>query len=553
MVAPSAAAKFLSALMLGDPKAMLEDDYLRALVNEEWVRRVEETGELRSFAERHRADLEEFLEIVNHPEFTKAMLQLIPAFKGIPKALLLCLRRFPNLSPKETIDELAKLYPEEIEALKRQLESSFGFIEQEARQIPLIPEAFPGGYGFIPSALPLQALEDAIKDADEGAQRWVEEMGKPAYRYEAGGGITYITADLKEQLPVTEEIKERLWEHVRGMTDLTADVLFACLAQWVQQTDDPRESVWITADKILDYRGIRPKYKEQGGKFHRAGHRKEDREAIAQAIQQLDHLWLDMVDVRWRGRRFRLKSKALIISAKVEHGLLEGGWEPYAWKVWPGEWGKHFLTGPGRQVALLAQKALEYDPYREDWEKRLARYFAFQWRIRATVRNFEQPFKVKTLLAAAHKEPDHYNPRRTLDRLEGALDRLQADGVVRSWHYKDTEAYERVLQTKKGWLGHWLEMRVWVEPPEIIKRQCAILRERILKLPAAGRKRQAKERPAMVSGEAIRKARQAQGMAQRKLAKILGITQAYLSQLEGGQRTPSPELLRRIQAVLKNL
>ena len=51
--------------------------------------------------------------------------------------------------------------------------------------------------------------------------------------------------------------------------------------------------------------------------------------------------------------------------------------------------------------------------------------------------------------------------------------------------------------------------------------------------------------------ERLRRARMAAGLQGKELAKRLGISRPYLSQIEKGVRHPSPELLTRLAAELK--
>lgn len=50
--------------------------------------------------------------------------------------------------------------------------------------------------------------------------------------------------------------------------------------------------------------------------------------------------------------------------------------------------------------------------------------------------------------------------------------------------------------------------------------------------------------------ERIRQARIARGMSQRQLAQLVGVDPSYISLIERGQRTPSPQLLAAIAEAL---
>ncbi len=75
-----------------------------------------------------------------------------------------------------------------------------------------------------------------------------------------------------------------------------------------------------------------------------------------------------------------------------------------------------FLLGPGGQTALLSAMALRYDPYRQDWEKRLARLCSWSWRRTAIDGNGRLRYTVQRLLDAAGKEIYARKPSRTRER-----------------------------------------------------------------------------------------------------------------------------------------
>ena len=345
----------------------------------------------------------------------------------------------------------------------------------QRRRSPKVTPVLQNGFAVIPSSAPLETLLQGIQDAAEGAHSWgdFENTTVPTYRRLMGRGGKDGTIDLSVRLQDGEVLARdamlsTLWDQVRELDDLTGDVLLAAFTQWL--TRQEAGSTWITADAILDYRGIKPITKREGNSRRRAGHHWEHKAAIARAFEQLDHLWLNIDNVevielegkRRRPKKLHLESKAIAISDRISQGGLGGGQLPIAWHYRPGEWARPFLQEGFRQTALLAQQSLHYDPYRETWEKRLSRYFAFHWRIQAHQGNYSQPYRVDTLLKAIAIEPNKRFPQRTRERLEKALDRLQADKVVANWEYRKGD--EEALPTK-GWLPSWLSWTVEVMPP----------------------------------------------------------------------------------------
>ena len=169
---------------------------------------------------------------------------------------------------------------------------------------------------------------------------------------------------------------------------------------------------------------------------------------------------------------------------------------------------------------------MAYDPYRQTWEKRLARYLSYQWRCRAHNGDYLQPFRVATLLDAAGAELDRRDPARTRARLEKALDTLLQDRVIAAWQY---DRWEEHLVTRRGWAPHWLQTTILIEPPESIRGTYQRLaRHETTAQPAL---------PAPASlDERLKRHRKALGLTQLQAAEQLGISPSYLNRLEQGNR-----------------
>ena len=134
----------------------------------------------------------------------------------------------------------------------------------------------------------------------------------------------------------------------------------------------------------------------------------------------------------------------------------------------PGRLLAPFLSGKWRQTAWVSVSALTYNPKTQAVEKRLVRYFAYQWRVRARSGTFLQPYRIQTLLKAVNLDLDSGNPKRTMQRLEKALERLWADKVIATWQYEDWDEAIYV-KLRKGWAQHWLGWSIVVEPPDEIR------------------------------------------------------------------------------------
>jgi hypothetical protein len=158
---------------------------------------------------------------------------------------------------------------------------------------------------------------------------------------------------------------------------------------------------------------------------------------------------------KWRG-----ESKAISLTSRFGQVRADGSTDAFAWRLRPGDVFAKFLFGPGRQTAMLSQKALNYDPYRQKWEKRLTRYLAWIWRISSG--RTQEGLLVQTLIAAAGMTIDKNRPSRTRERLEEALDRLQEDRVITAWQYENID--ENIANTR-GWWRTWADCKILITAP----------------------------------------------------------------------------------------
>src|SRR5262249_25191714 len=178
--------------------------------------------------------------------------------------------------------------------------------------------------------------------------------------------------------------------------------------------------------------------RHRGGQGRRGGYRDHQRTAMLQSLTHIQNLWLTMAtletydgDATRPGTRRRklttraIQSRAFVMTDLLGQLRLDGFVDVEKFIFRPGEVFAHFLSGPGRQTALLSAKALAYDPYRQTWEKRLTRYLSWQWRCEARTGDYLQPFAVTTLLTAVGYPIDRRRLTWQRARLEKALDTIQ--------------------------------------------------------------------------------------------------------------------------------
>lgn len=324
-----------------------------------------------------------------------------------------------------------------------------------------------------------------------------------------------------------------MWKQREELSDLDADSLDALSALWLHQAKTPLDDAVAAVDQLLAMRGIKPK---RGGSGGRGGYESEQRGAMLKALSHIQNIWMNMAEVevyesnpdgksRQRVKQ-TIQSRPFVITDRLGQLRMDGYMDVRRFIFRPGRVFAHFLMGPGRQTALLSARALHYDPYRQVWEKRLARYLSWQWRSHAHHGNCTRAYCVDTLLEAVGEALNARNPDRTRGRLEKALDTLRDDGVIAAWQY---DRWDEDTAGRRKWGPLWLEATVLVEPPEEVQEHYRSLerRERVI-VPNV---------ECETLGARLRATRNARELSQLQAAEQMGISQAYLSLLERGKVT----------------
>jgi DNA-binding XRE family transcriptional regulator len=197
-----------------------------------------------------------------------------------------------------------------------------------------------------------------------------------------------------------------------------------------------------------------------------------------------------------------------------------------------------FLFGPGRQTALQSVKAVQYDPYRCKYEKRLTRYLSYLWKCRANKGEFLQPYPTVERLCEAIGLPIE-SRRLTVarDRFEKCVERLKADGVISAFEY-----------ARWGDNISWHQWTAKIEPPDAIKDH--YLKHYDKNTPTE--KRKVRDESKLSIGERLRAKRQEMRLSQIVCADRIGITQASLSNVESGRVNPSKTIVAKIEKWLNS-
>lgn len=408
----------------------------------------------------------------------------------------------------------------------------------------------PKGMLVVLSAGHFHSLREALY---KNSFRRVEDSPWPTAVFQRGGSKGY--AQLRpavmdyEPLLSSQQVEawaSTMWKQQRELSDLDADALDALCAIYLAQAKGPDDTAVAEVDEILAMRGLKPK---RGGQGRRGGYEPEQRAEMLKALSHIQNLWINMAEVKVYEDRARkdgkpatiktLQSRPFIITDRMGQFRLDGYLDVERFIFRPGRAFAAFLVGTGRQTGLLFRKALQYDPLRRRWEKRLTRYISWQLRAGSRGRFKAQVFTVATLLDAVGETLNERYPAKTRARLEKALSQLAADGVVDSWRYPSWAA---AAAETRGWQGEWLEASVILEIPDAIKAYQVDLAAEVAGDEAAT----STESYALL----LQRRRKAHGLSQQTAADALGIRQGYYSKLERGIAQPSTKLKKRLDAWL---
>lgn len=382
-------------------------------------------------------------------------------------------------------------------------------IEEKARELvqkkvgqgeekPDIADVFHDGVAAVLTALPLQVYPAAVIADKKNAWKEVESMGEHeviiAFAQRENSGITSVQLRADATGLDRKMVLDSLFAQVDRFSDLHSDHFWAMIAQLQGGQRDEAGNTWITAHKLLDYRGIK---RVQDTRTH--GHRPDDLRRTSEIIRSMENVWIkldeveimekDAIDKKLRRSRISHESRLFMFGDIIYHQELSldgtpGKRYPIAWQYRESNWMLPFLEGPYRFTGTLLSRTLNYDPSREFWEKRLAKYFMVYLRINA---GRYRPIKIQELFTRLNLPINHdRNKHRTRDRFEKAMNTMVEHGHIHSWRCK-----EDVNQlSAHNWLTNWLNYHIIVTPPAALQEQYQLIATRA----AALREQQASSR-----------------------------------------------------------
>ena len=349
----------------------------------------------------------------------------------------------------------------------------------------------------------MQAVINGLNNAVSGANRWKfdEQSGIAPYYTHTSGNDKYPASiimsynDKNETTIPDSTIARRLWNEVKSFDEQACDIVLDIFSHLSRNLDDG--SAWFFASKHLDNRSLAPITKKSNvsGKRWRAGVRKEDAQPISETLWKLENIWLTIhqfIDEeetskprrkkdgtlqrpKRKRRQYTHQGRLLTIDQRwyqndmtdeeSDTPFLKNGYA-IGWHIRPGEWLKTFLETPNRQVAQLCKTLLEYDHYRQKWEKRIGRYIMFYGHMQCKGKGGALSRRIHDVLDEVSLLPDpekidRHTYQNTRERFERAMNRLTEDHIIDGWRYKNefTLPYGQKLN---AWLDQ--DIMIYIAP-----------------------------------------------------------------------------------------
>ncbi|PID01404.1 hypothetical protein CSV67_14500 [Sporosarcina sp. P2] len=442
-----------------------------------------------------------------------------------------------NVYIEKMVSEILAVFESEKNSME-QINQLLGVSEQISVHQPIESTAKTNNLVVMSNAI-YQFITEAISN-----QHFVCEPDQWPRATIQGARLTGSLQLLPREEERTASRMNQLRNDVESLSEVDVDVLDSLCHMYLAQVGDRVE---IRFDDLLTIRGLKPKL---GGTGRRGGYEKQQRIQVLKALSIIQSLWMELesVLVYEQGKPVNKKMQGRAFIFMNEDGSpceLNEKSLPERLYVTIGEVFDPFLQGAARQVKLLPNQAIEFNPYQRKWEKKLIRYVSWRWRTQARKASYLQPHKISTLLEKIGIPIDLQAPSRIRDRLEKALDLLEEEGVITFWQYNQ---WNEDSMSKKGWLRVWLNATIIIAPPdEIVSYYEPIERKKSIKTPNNFSLTQTKEEICKNMGSDFKECRINRGLTLKQVSEELNISKSYISNIERGGALPSHNIYKKMK------
>jgi hypothetical protein len=296
--------------------------------------------------------------------------------------------------------------------------------------------------------------------------RWRIVSSWPEFSYENGSGKALYSPS-RAHFPTARDAMRAVESYSPAHVAMLKYVMAKHMANHTAHTTGPYGGFYLGVDEFLEFRGIK--------KHVNGGYRPEDRREVVELLEALHHI--DVAGTieghdRQPGKRGKkiplsVRSPLIVVSHTVtQPSMIAGEERTLAWYLRLGDWSAE-LERITPQFAVTTRALLQLHTQNDAHAFNLGNCLSEQYRIRASQRSWQQPYRVRTLLADAEIELDRKNPGRFRKRIEAALDVLanrvamQGTPIIERW------VYANVVEPKgRGWFDAWLDCGIIITPPE---------------------------------------------------------------------------------------
>ena len=406
-----------------------------------------------------------------------------------------------------------------------------------------------GGKAFRTSAgFDFPVAQGVARENTERAEKWALQLmpADVAKAREGGGGVFAYAPDAEPRL------REAMEQYADRLGDRDSDILFFAMSRFAERAKHPDDKVSIKLDELMAALG----YAKHGGSSGGMSYQERDKATVRRQVEDLQnqHLTVQRIVKEQGSKRWQdIESRVFIIWDKVgAQSELDGAMRDWtAITVSFGRaWSYRLFSDSGRLVMNLHRQALAYHPTKETYEKRLAKALSFYWRVNIDKRTVAE-YLILDIVTKYLTEPPDQIDRRKAERVEQALDQLQADGIIGGWCYADgTPLRKTEGALPHRWRESWLERTVHIEAPrELAELYHEQRKAKQLSRPPA----EVEVLPQEGLGDRVRRFRMNRGITAMQAAKQIGIDNGTLSKIENGKLQAGPRVARKIEAWMRDL
>lgn len=315
---------------------------------------------------------------------------------------------------------------------------------KKIKRAPSLPSLVVDGLIKHPSNIITKATIEALPP---GAMQVLSEKTLQDYRvtkakdifwraYPFEGGNKNKTGEIRGFIGPVTQPAEAIWDQLQRNGALAVQVQFALWALAYAATDgQPSEFITVDISQFCDQLGYKQKSR---------AHKRETKQAVMNALEYVTSLHLLAEFILPNGKTRRLKGPLWVrgASAEDEYGDLFGAnrvpgteqmWEPVFFRYAPGD----FFSDPefrryNAEIAYIGEGILKL---KQDTDK----YSIFIGGYLATIARMNgyrtSTIKIQTLAEKSGllRVDGQKNPKRMIERVYLALDRLKEVGVIQDW------------------------------------------------------------------------------------------------------------------------